>query len=108
MLLRIVKITEAIAKGQWHAIDVLTKEEVAISMRGKLRMHRMDEMLQAGDECVAMFSPTEPFRGRIVTPTNFKGDLTNKNWNKHSALKAAYEAKFGTYETDGYWFKRER
>jgi len=105
-MLRIVRISGSTQKWSFSAEDVFTGEPVTVSLSGKMVMNFGKEFLTKGDECVAEFSPHQPTIGRVVTPSQFKMDLTNDGWIEQGALAARYEAEIGPYTTDYYWIKR--
>lgn len=67
-------------------------------------MYLDKDRLIKGRECVAQFSPYEPTRGRIVTPSNFKMDRNNGRWMAQGELATRYKDEIGPYETDYNWF----
>lgn len=78
-MLRIVRITEVLDSGNFIAEDVFNGDLVSIRLSAKKRMHFDKDVLVVDDECVAQFSPYEPDRGYVVTPTDFKMDSHNDN-----------------------------
>lgn len=108
-MLKIVRITNVIDKWHFEAEDVFTGEAIDLPMSGKMKMNYIKQLFIEGDECVVQCSASPPFKGRIVTPSNFKMTSDpNKRWSEQSALAARYKEVFGAYEADAHWFHRPR